>query len=118
MPVLAFCNKEIRIITKLDNLCYNFNKCSNAHCFRRMASCHTGYTFTLIVMLIIQFVIKNALNSKVFLGKPFQKKANAQELLSIIFLSRGAVMVNQQQPQLNGTKSVELENCLCTTAQR
>ncbi len=48
-----------------------------------MTSCHTFDTFTRIVMLIKQFVRKNA--------------------LSIL------VLVNQQHPQLNGTKRVELE---------
>uniref|UniRef100_A0A672NUW6 Disco-interacting protein 2 homolog C-like n=1 Tax=Sinocyclocheilus grahami TaxID=75366 RepID=A0A672NUW6_SINGR len=52
---LAFCNKEIKI-TQLDNLCYNFN--INAHCSRRMANaCHTFYTVTRIVMLVIQFFL-------------------------------------------------------------
>ncbi len=54
-------------------------------------------------MLIKQFVRKNALNSEVFLGKLFQKKANAHLCWA------AAVSVNQQHPQLNGTKSVELE---------
>ncbi len=58
----------------MDNWCYNFT--INAHCFRRMKSCHTFYTFTWIVMLIKQFVMKNGLNSEVFLRKLFQKNAN------------------------------------------
>ncbi len=49
-------------------------------------------------MLIKQFVMKNALNSEVFLLNLFQKKANTR-----------LVSVNQQHPQLNGTKRVELE---------
>ncbi len=55
-------------------------------------------------MLIKQFVRKNALNSQVFLGKLFQKKANAR-----LFAEPRAVSVNQQHPQQNRTKSVELE---------
>ncbi len=47
-------------------------------------------------MLIKQFVRKVALNRQIFLGNFFKRK---QTLVS----------VNQQHPQLNGTKSVELE---------
>ncbi len=69
---------------------------------------------SLIVMLIIQFVMKNALNSKVFLGKLFQKKTHtARKRTSLCWAA--AVSVNQQHPQLNGTKSVELD-CLCASA--
>ncbi len=67
-----------------------------------MTSCHTFYTFTQIVMLIKQLVRKNSLNSEVFLGKLFQKKANASFFAEV-------VSVNQQHPQLNRTKRVELE---------
>ncbi len=43
-----------------------------------MTLCHTFYTFTRIVMLIKQFVRKNAFNGEVFLGKLFQEKVNAR----------------------------------------
>ncbi len=54
-------------------------------------------------MLIKLFVRKNVLNSEIFLGKPFQKKTNA------CLFAEAAVLVNQQHPQLNGTKIVALE---------
>ncbi len=55
-------------------------------------------------MLIKQFVRKNALNSKVFLGKLFQKKANAR-----LFAEPRAVSVNQQHPQQNEQKVLNLK---------
>ncbi len=67
-----------------------------------MTSCHTFYTFTRIVMLIKQFVKKNALNSNS--GKTFSKECKRTRRFWA-----AAVSVNQQHPQLNGTKSVELE---------
>ncbi len=46
---------------------------------------------------------KIALNSEVFLGKLFQKKANA------CLIAEPWQSLNQQHPQLNGTKRVKFE---------
>ncbi len=63
-------------------------------------------------MLIKQFVRKNALNSEVFLGKLFQKKANAR-----LLAEPRAVSVNQQHPQQNEQKVLNLKlfmRCILT----
>ncbi len=51
MPVLAFCNKEIRI-TKLDNLCYNFNMNAVMHIVLDLEGWHHAIPFTHLLELL------------------------------------------------------------------
>ncbi len=71
-----------------------------------MTSCNTFCTLTRIVMLIKQFVRKNALNSEVFLWKLFQKKTHSMQTT---LCWAAVVSMNQHHPQLNDQKVLNLK---------